>query len=86
MQPARSPSLYEPKPGDVLLVDGRVSVQFTVNILIFRLIRVDLRATYDGWVWLLGYSLTPTGEAIEKREIFVQRDGLRPAVRRPGRG
>jgi hypothetical protein len=77
---------YEPKPGDVLVIDRRASVQFAVNVLIFRVIRVDQRATYDGWVWLLGYSLTPKGEAIEKREIFVQRTGLRPAVRRSERG
>ncbi|MET8524729.1 hypothetical protein [Micromonospora sp. NPDC005172] len=75
----------QPRPGDVLLIGREASVQFTVNELIFRVIRVDPRPTYDGWLWLHGYSLNPTGEAIEKREIFVQRAGLRAAALRPGR-
>ncbi|MET8364120.1 hypothetical protein ABZU53_11180 [Micromonospora sp. NPDC005194] len=75
----------DPKPGDVLVIDGQASVQFSINELVFRVIRVDPRPTYDGWLWLHGYSLKPTGEAIEKREIFVQRAGLRTAALRPGR-
>ncbi|WP_326550340.1 hypothetical protein [Micromonospora sp. NBC_01813] len=49
---------------------------------------VDPRPTYQGWVWLTGYLLAPDGEARERREIFVQRAGLRWAPdqrrRRPG--
>ncbi|WP_326551411.1 hypothetical protein [Micromonospora sp. NBC_01813] len=38
---------------------------------------VDQGWTYQGWVWLAGYVLGPDGQARERREIFVQRAGLR---------
>ena len=83
MEQAEGPKPYQPKPGDVLVIDGRASVQFAgKNALLLRVIRVDDRPTYYGWVWLVGYSMTPKGEAIEKREVFVQRAGQRPAIRR----
>lgn len=67
-----------PQPGDVLLVDGAASVQFEgERALTFRVIRVDPRITYDGWLWIDGYVLGPTGEAVDRRIIFVRRDGLR---------
>lgn len=65
-----------PRCGDVLLVGPAASVQFRPPIL-FRLIRVLNRSTYDGWVWLDGYELGESGDAIERREIFVQVAGLR---------
>lgn len=67
-----------PKPGEVVYVDRRASVQFSGDrALIFRVIAVPNWQTYDGWVWLRGYVLTPSGEAVEQREIFVQLAGLR---------
>ena len=67
-----------PQPGDVLQVGGAASVQFQGDrALTFRVIRVDPRRTYDGWLWIDGYVLGPTGDAIERRVIFVRRDGLR---------
>jgi hypothetical protein len=67
-----------PQPGDVLYVDGAASVQFQGDrALTFRVIRIDRRRTYDGWLWMDGYVLGPTGDAIERRVIFVRRDGLR---------
>ncbi|WP_245674100.1 MULTISPECIES: hypothetical protein [Actinoplanes] len=42
------------------------------------MIRVDPRITYDGWIWLDGYVLGATGNALQRRRIFVRRDGLRP--------
>jgi hypothetical protein len=66
-----------PQPGDVLLVGGPASVQFEgERALTFRVIRVDPRITYDGWLWIDGYVLGPTGDAVERRIIFVRRDGL----------
>jgi hypothetical protein len=66
-----------PQPGDVLFVGGAASVQFQGNrSLTFRVIRVDPRITYDGWLWLEGYVLGPTGEATDRRLIFVRKDGL----------
>ena len=67
-----------PQPGDVLYVGGAASVQFQgERALTFRVIRVDPRRTYDGWLWIDGYVLGPSGDAIERRVIFVRRDGLR---------
>ncbi|MFY1697846.1 hypothetical protein [Solwaraspora sp. WMMA2101] len=42
----------------------------------FRVISVDRKWTYDGWVWLTGYVIDREGNAAERREIFVQRRGL----------
>lgn len=67
-----------PKPGDVLHVGSDASVQFGGDrSLIFRVIKVCDRPTYDGWVWLTGYSLDRAGNAVDRREVFVQRAGLR---------
>ncbi|MBM2616976.1 hypothetical protein JIG36_15560 [Actinoplanes sp. LDG1-06] len=69
------------QPGEVLHIGGEASVQFEgERALTFRLIRVDQRSTYDGWLWLEGYVLDPTGTALQRRRIFVRREGLRPAI------
>lgn len=64
------------KVGDVLLITKAASVQF-VEPIRFRLIRVDQRPTFSGWVWLDGYQLDHAGNAIERRSVFVQKAGLR---------
>jgi hypothetical protein len=47
----------------------------------FRVIRVHEWQTADGWAWLDGYQLDTSGDAIERRSIFVQLVGLRtPSV------
>ena len=70
----------EPQPGEVLQIDGEASVQFQgARSFAFRVIRVDDRSTYDGWLWLEGYVLGPSGAAVERRRIFVRRAGLRLA-------
>ncbi|MDG4768302.1 hypothetical protein O7632_30050 [Solwaraspora sp. WMMD406] len=67
----------EPKPGDVLLIGAHASVQFAGDRrLTFRVISVDQKPTYHGWIWLTGYVINHSGEAAERREIFVQRRGL----------
>jgi hypothetical protein len=49
-------------------------------------IRVHDWPTYTGWVWLDGYQLNAAGDAVERRSIFVQTEGLRRAdLRRPHR-
>jgi hypothetical protein len=65
-----------PKSGDVIHVTKSASVQFAAPML-FRVIRVHNWTTYDGWIWLDGYELNPTGDAVERRSIFVQLHGLR---------
>ncbi|WP_433343776.1 hypothetical protein [Micromonospora sp. CA-111912] len=78
-----------PSPGDVVLVTRAASVQF-VRPVMFRVIRVVTEwVTYDGWTWLHGYSLDERGNAVEKRDLFVQPAGLqlmrRPAAPAPRR-
>ncbi|MFI0792387.1 hypothetical protein ACH4OY_06770 [Micromonospora rubida] len=81
--------MIELKAGDVLHITAACSVQFTKPMM-FRLIKVrhDL-VTYDGWVWLDGYQLEATGDAVARRELFVLRAGLtvqrRTAPAQPGR-
>jgi len=84
VRPDHRPSTWPdpPRPGDVLLIDGAASVQFHGERgFAFRVIRVDPRPTYDGWVWLLGYRLDRRMQAIERREIFVRLAGLRNSAR-----
>ena len=63
-------------------------MQFSKPIL-FRVIRVLDRPTYDGWIWLEGYQIDNRGDAVERRSIFVMKAGLRTAppsvVNRPMR-
>jgi hypothetical protein len=62
----------------VVRVAGRASVQFAAGRgFLFRVIRVHDWSTYHGWVWLDGYELDSSGDAVERRSIFVQLDGLR---------
>lgn len=63
------------RAGDLLQVTRDASVQF-LEPIIFRVIRVQNRSAYDGWAWLDGYQLNPAGDAVERRSIFVQVDGL----------
>jgi hypothetical protein len=65
-----------PRSGDVLCVTRAASAQFTEPIM-FRVIRVHDWQTADGWAWLDGYQLDATGDAVERRSIFVQLGGLR---------
>ncbi|MFV2021830.1 hypothetical protein [Micromonospora sp. LOL_023] len=65
-----------PRSGDVLHVTRAASVQF-LEPLLFRVIRVHDWQTYQGWVWLDGYELNAVGEAVDRRSIFVQINGLR---------
>jgi hypothetical protein len=68
-----------PRSGDVLHLTREASVQFAAPIL-FRVIRVHDWDTYAGWVWLDGYQLDKRGDAVARRDVFVQVAGLRPAA------
>jgi hypothetical protein len=54
------------------------SPQFAEPVL-FRVIRVLDWQTYDGWVWLDGYQLDTSGDAVARRSVFVQLSGLQRA-------
>jgi hypothetical protein len=71
-----------PRSGDVIQVTKAASVQFSSPML-FRVIRVHDWPTYEGWVWLDGYELNASGEAVERRSIFVQVGGLRQVGKAP---
>lgn len=47
--------------------------------LLLRVISVCDKPTYYSWCWLTGYVIDRTGQALERREIFVQTAGLRLA-------
>ncbi|WP_431905615.1 hypothetical protein [Micromonospora carbonacea] len=74
-----------PTPGDLVLIDGRASVQFDGDrALWLRVTSVDERPTYYGWVWLTGYVVDPvTRNALAKREVFAQIAGLHIQRRKP---
>lgn len=76
--------LLLPRSGDVLHVTRTASVQFADPIY-FRVIRVHDWPTYHGWVWLDGYELNSSGDAVERRSIFVQLNGLRALHTNPVR-
>ncbi|HEX8346251.1 MAG TPA: hypothetical protein VF657_16150 [Actinoplanes sp.] len=70
-------SRRHPRPGDVLKLTAQASVQFIGSgALTMRVISIDSRTTYVGWAWLTGYVLDTHGNAVERREVFVQEAGL----------
>lgn len=71
-----------PRSGDVLHITKAASVQF-ITPMLFRVIRVHDWPTYVGWVWIDGYQLNDAGDAVERRSIFVQIDGLRQVGQAP---
>lgn len=63
--------------GEVVLVGRSASVQFAGRLgFAFRVLTVDPRPTYAGWVWLDGYQLDQHGRAVARRRIFVRHAGL----------
>lgn len=64
-----------PRSGDILRITKSASVQFSDPIL-FRVIRIHDWPTYDGWMWLDGYQLDASGDAVDRRSIFVLIDGI----------
>ena len=75
-----------PRPGDVFLVGRAASVQFDGDRgLRVRVASVDLKPTYDGWVWLVVYVLGPDNQAFARRDIYVRVAGLRLVEAAPSR-
>lgn len=78
MTPRPDPSL--PRSGDLLHLTAAASVQFAATRAIyFRVIRAHDWTTSVGYVWLDGYQVDADGKAVERRTVYVQIAGLRPA-------
>ena len=73
-----------PRSGDLVRITAAASVQFGGGRgFPFRVIRTLKDWPCDnGWVWLDGYQLTPAGDAVEQRRIYVMLGGLRWATLR----
>ena len=66
------------RAGLVVQLGRSASVRFSGSSgFFFRIIRVDDKPTYSGWAWLDGYQLDSSGNAVERRNIFVQPNGLK---------
>ncbi len=69
--------------GESLRLDQVCSPQFVRPIMV-RVVGVLDRPTYPGWVWVEGYELDASGDALRRRQLFIRHDGTRPAM--SGRG
>lgn len=64
------------RAGDLVHVTRTASVQFAAHPILFRVIRVLDWPAYDRWVWLDGYQVTASGNAVARRTIYVRPAGL----------
>ncbi|MFG1919182.1 hypothetical protein [Micromonospora sp. NPDC048898] len=74
------------RAGDVVRLTTAASVQFSRPIVVRVIRELSDRHTYDGWLWLDAYELSPKGEAIARRELYVRRHGVQVQFRAPRRG
>ncbi|GIJ78623.1 hypothetical protein Xph01_30550 [Micromonospora phaseoli] len=65
-----------PKAGDCRTSDPSRKPPVHQPIM-FRAIRVLDWVTYDHWVWLDGYQLDRKGDAVARRSVYVQKEGIR---------
>lgn len=65
------------RAGDLLRLDRAASVQFCRPITVRVIREITDRQTFDGWTWIEVYELDGKGDAVAKRELFVQPIGLR---------
>lgn len=80
-----TPSPRRPRPGDLLRIDEAASVQFAgAAALTLRVISVDERPTYEGWIWLTGYALDAAGNAAPSSSASPAYARSRPTHRDPG--
>lgn len=78
------------RAGQLLELGRAASPQFATRTVRLRVVReLADRPTYHGWTWIAGYELDARGDAIDYRELYVLRDGMRrigpPAGRSAGR-
>lgn len=64
--------------GDIVHLGKAASVQFDgARAITMRVSAIPDTPTYAYWMWLAGYVLDERGQAVEKREVFVQRAGVK---------
>lgn len=81
-----SPSARPIKAGDLLRLGRTASVQFCRPLIVRVIAKIEDRHTYDGWAWIEAYELDAKGDAVAKRELFVQPSGLQWLDARAGEG
>jgi hypothetical protein len=75
-----------PQTGDVILIGPTAGAQFAGGRhLIMRVSKITASKSWDGMAWIDGYVLNPQGVATERREVYVQVNGLRPVARAANR-
>ncbi|MEV0003896.1 hypothetical protein AB0H28_16620 [Micromonospora sp. NPDC050980] len=77
-------SAHPIRAGDFLRLDRAASVQFCRPITVRVIREITDRRTFDGWAWIEVYELNDRGDAVAKRELFVQPAGLRRLNARAG--
>lgn len=69
-----------PRSGDTVFLGAPASVQFGGGRGIhFRIIRRHDWSTSHGWGWYDGYELNEAGDAVARRNVYVQEDGIVPS-------
>ncbi|MGV9764874.1 hypothetical protein [Micromonospora tulbaghiae] len=85
--PPTTPTDARPiKAGDLLRLNRTASVQFCRPVTVRVIREIEDRHTYDGWTWIEAYELNAKGDAVAKRELFVQPAGLHWLDGRAGEG
>ncbi len=65
------------RAGVVVRLGASASPQFASGRgFALRVTKVDERSSVDGWVWLSGYQLDRSGQAVERRTVFVRLAGV----------
>lgn len=66
-----------PRSGDVVRLGRNASPQFQREPLLMRMVRVlDWTTNDETWVWLDGYQLDASGDATERRQVYVSIAGI----------
>jgi hypothetical protein len=65
------------KPGTVVRVGRAANFRYLARSVRIRLVRVEREPTSEELVWIDGYVLDETDEAIERRQLIVRLAGLR---------
>ncbi|MEV6524203.1 hypothetical protein AB0M43_19815 [Longispora sp. NPDC051575] len=72
-----------PTPGDVVRLTKSASPQFGKPLLLRVTKTEGRRSSVYGWAWIEGYVLDNSGNAVTKRSVFVNLNGIAPQG--PGR-